>query len=103
MSELASTLSEDEALRLVQDFRERFGWAGTEFLRADVEDAVVSAMDDDETGPLDVDRAEVTRVADAVMAGYTWKHLDDRMAELGNELIADAILEHLSERSTNDR
>lgn len=80
--------TEDEALEVFHALRSRFGWAGTVFTRADVESHVETALSDhDERHAALVTDALV----DAVVDSHEYRHLADRMTEVGNETLADAV------------
>jgi hypothetical protein len=81
----------DEAtgMSVMHGLRSRFGWSGTEFIRADVVEHVREALDDREGEHPEPTDDEVDALVDAVMDGYTYRKLADRFAERGNELLAD--------------
>lgn len=86
--DVTATITEDQALSLVHDFRSRFHWSGTEFMRSDVADHVRDAWAERRPNePLTPERLD--ELVDVVMGGYTYRKLADRFAELGNELLTD--------------
>lgn len=90
---LESLLTEEDAFDLIHAIRAKFGMVGTEFCRSDIESAwdafFASGATDDDFGDKHWDMCLTSR---------TWvKSMQDRMTELGSEIIFDVLIPEIME------
>lgn len=84
-SDLAAQVeTPEEALHLIATLRSRFDFVGTDFTPRDVTLAV-----DDHAGSSGLDKHYRIEIIESLQGDYTYVKLGDRLAELGNEIIAD--------------
>lgn len=87
-------ISEDDAIRIYHDLKDRFHWAGTIFVQADVEQALHDEMSEMGKFP-SPDMAEA--VWDRVNTSYLWINMVDGMVEHGWECLSEAVREAIME------
>lgn len=83
-----SVQTEGEALEAISRLRSRFDLTGTEFVKADVERHVRTALLET---PETVEDFLTPVYVQEIMKGYYWKGLRDHLMEKGNEYLSEAI------------
>lgn len=82
-------MTESEGFVLFNAMQNKFGWVGTVFCNADIE----SAWQEQTDSTLDVPEG----VLYAVHSTYAWRHLPDRMCEVGNDILWSTVAEVITE------
>lgn len=88
IKECLSDITEDEAMNIFHDLRDKFGWAGSVFTKDDVQQAYTDEMAEDDKSPTD-EMAEA--VWQHVQTSYEWVNLADPMIEQGWYIIGNVV------------
>lgn len=85
-----SVTTAEEALAVISDLRARFDLVGTEFTPEDVTSHVSTMLSE---APADVAEFMTPHIARAVTSDSRWSRLRDTLAEHGNEVLGDVVVE----------
>lgn len=90
MSTDIENVTEDEAIDTIHALRARFDWSGTEFMHSDVEEMVREQLISHLLVPTD---EQIAELVEQITGGYAYRKLADRFAELGNQILLDAVID----------